>query len=309
MYHILDMDSRATGAFVIAHRTIGKSYAACFSVITGHFDRQAQTAAKFGKVDFGRRSGEPCQLLLEKIDRMKEQRINQTAHLILAEALGLRLREHEITPQEREDRDIHGEYEKIPGREPVDFIVIENLDRYLTSQGRGPSENSRLMKWAHRAVREKIKMLAEEPFGIPVVEAAAAYSSRFCAITGVAGARCEERAKLDDYLKELFEKRAKRPPKFGQPHPDVFTTFLNQFNELEILNGELKNGNNDEREKEQRRFIHSFCQNRVARYFFLCVKKNQKRSASFPNKRTLTRPLILAYVPSPPRMLLTFCTR
>src|SRR6185437_412596 len=129
---------------------------------------------------------------------IKEQRINQTAHLILAEALGVRLCQHRIDEQDRKARDVHGEYEKISGREPVDFIVIENLDRYLTSPGRAPSENSRLMKWAHRAVRDKIKMLAEEPFGILVVEAAAAYSSRFCAVTVIAGARCEERAGLDD---------------------------------------------------------------------------------------------------------------
>lgn len=247
------------------------------------FDRQAKTAAKFGKVDFGRKSGEPCRLLLEKIDRMKEQRINQTAHLILAEALGLRLKEHEIAPQERKDRDIHGEYEKIPGREPVDFIVIENLDRYLTSQGRGPSENSRLMKWAHRSVREKIKMLAEEPFGIPVVEAAAAYSSRFCAIAGVAGSRCEERAKLDDYLKESFEKRAKRPKKSGQPHPGVYTTFLSQFNELEILNGELKK-NNDENRKKSTAFYTLFLPKQGGSLFLPVCKKESHAVFRLPKQ-------------------------
>jgi hypothetical protein len=205
------------------------------------FDRESGKPAQFGRADLGRRSGEPCRLLLEKIDRMKEQRVNQTAHLILAQALGVRLRKHQIGLHERGERDIHGEYEQIPGREPVDFIVIENLDRYLTSQGRAPSENSRLMKWAHRAVRDKVKMLAEEPFGIPVVEAAAAYSSRFCAVTGAAGARCEERASLDDYLKESLEKRAKRPAKPGQPSGEAFATLVKQFEQLEKLNWELGN--------------------------------------------------------------------
>lgn len=204
------------------------------------FDRKAGEPAKFGSADLGRRSGEPCRLLLEKIDQIKEQRVNQTAHIILAEALGVRLREHQIDANARHTRDIHGEYEKIPGREPVDFIVIENLDRYLTSQGRAPSENSRLMKWAHRGVRDKIKMLAEEPFGIPIVEAAAAYSSRFCAVTAAAGARCEELARLDEYHRGSFEQRAKRPPKPGQPNPDIFATLLAQFDELEKLNQELQ---------------------------------------------------------------------
>ena len=59
-------------------------------------------------------------------------------------------------------------YEKF--REPADFIVIEDLSRYRASQGRAPRENSRLMKWCHRAVRDKLKELCE-PFGIPVLEA------------------------------------------------------------------------------------------------------------------------------------------
>ncbi|MEX2381583.1 MAG: type V CRISPR-associated protein Cas12b [Opitutales bacterium] len=204
------------------------------------FDREPSEKAKFGRADRGRDSGEPCRPLLDKIDRMKEQRVNQTAHLILAEALGVRLKKHEADPAQRAVRDIHGEYEKIPGRSPVDFVVIENLDRYLTSQGRAPSENSRLMKWAHRAVRDKIKMLAEEPFGIPVSETAAAYSSRFCAITGVAGARCEERPELDDYLRNMLQQRAERPDKFGQPKAADFAALLDQFKQLDSINAEWR---------------------------------------------------------------------
>lgn len=200
------------------------------------WDRQAGEPAKFGRDDQGRESGEPCEALLGKIDRMKEQRVNQTAHLILAQALGVRLSEHAIDPIERRKNDIHGEYKKIPGRQPVDFIVIENLDRYLTSQGRAPSENSRLMKWSHRAVRDKLKMLAEEPFGIPVTEAPAAYSSRFCAKTSEPGARCEERNSLDNFLRENLSKRGNGKPTPGQPHPDDWKALLTQFEELEKHN-------------------------------------------------------------------------
>lgn len=209
------------------------------------FDREPGKPAEFGFADRGRDSGEPCRLLLGKIDRMKEQRINQTAHLILAEALGVRLREHQIDRNERKERDIHGEYEKIPSRQPVDFIVIENLDRYLTSQGRAPSENSRLMKWAHRAVREKIKMLSEEPFGIPVVETAAAYSSRFSALTSAPGSRCEERAFLDNWSRETLKKRSEQPKKHGQPEPSLNAASLNaallkQFEQVEAINQQRK---------------------------------------------------------------------
>lgn len=195
-------------------------------------DREPGKPAAFGFADRGRESGEPCQHLLTKIDAMKEERVNQTAHLILAQALGVRLKPHELGVSERDTRDLHGEYERIPGREPVDFIVIENLDRYLTSQGRAPSENSRLMKWAHRAVRDKIKMLAEEPFGIPVVEVNAAYSSRFCARTAEPGARCVERVELELYEMRIFENRAVS----GTDQAAKWRTLLDQFNKLKELN-------------------------------------------------------------------------
>jgi hypothetical protein len=134
---------------------------------------------------------DPCPNLLLKMENLREQRVNQTAHLILAEALGVRLRVPKLDHQQREDADIHGEYERIPGRQPVDFIVLEDLSRYLTYQGRAKSENTRLMKWCHRQVTAKVKELAE-PFGIPVLETPAAYSSRFCSQTGMAGFRCVE---------------------------------------------------------------------------------------------------------------------
>jgi hypothetical protein len=47
------------------------------------------------------------------------------------------------------------------------------------------------MKWCHRAVRDKLKQLCEV-FDIPVLEAPAAYSSRFCSRSGVAGFRAVE---------------------------------------------------------------------------------------------------------------------
>jgi IS605 OrfB family transposase len=153
--------------------------------------RRPGEEARFGRALAGDVLPDPCPALSDKLDRIKEQRINQTAHLILAEALGVEPRSHEIADDVRRERDIHAEYRRIPGREPVDFIVIEDLSRYRTSQGRAPSENSRLMKWCHRAVRDKLKELCE-PFGIPVLETPPAYSSRFCSRSGVAGFRAVE---------------------------------------------------------------------------------------------------------------------
>jgi hypothetical protein len=200
-------------------------------------DRSPGTPAKFGRADAGRTSGEPCRELLGKIDRIKEQRVDQTAHLILAQALGVKLAPHSLDAATRRSGDHHGEYARISGRSPVDLVVIESLERYLTSQGRAPSENSRLMKWSHRAVRDKVKMLIEEPFGIPVLEVPAAYSSRFCAVTGEPGSRCEERASLDDYLEEMYGRRANTPPTAG--HSDMRPwnqKLLGQFDRLAGIN-------------------------------------------------------------------------
>ena len=134
---------------------------------------------------------DPCPDVLMRLDELKEQRVNQTANLILTQALGLRHRPHrQEDRQRRAENDIHGEYAQIPGLQPAAFVVIENLSRYRFSQDRSRRENSRLMKWAHRAIRDKLKLLCEI-YGIPLVEVNAAYSSKFSA-EGIPGFRAEE---------------------------------------------------------------------------------------------------------------------
>lgn len=137
---------------------------------------------------------DPCPDILRKLDQIREQRVNQTAHQILAEALGVRLRPSNVSHDDRVRADRHGQYESF--RPPVDLIVIENLSRYRASQGRAHHENSRLMQWCHRQVAHKLVELAE-PFGIPVLNTPAAYSSRFCSLTGVVGFRAIEVASSD----------------------------------------------------------------------------------------------------------------
>jgi len=140
---------------------------------------------------------DPCPDLLEKLDNLKDQRVNQTAHMILAAALGLQLAPPAKNKRNlRLEKDQHGTYRKILDRTdnwigPADFIILEDLSRYRASQGRAPRENGRLMKWCHRAVRDKLKQLCEV-FGLPVLETPAAYSSRFCSRSGVPGFRAEE---------------------------------------------------------------------------------------------------------------------
>ncbi|HVU34128.1 MAG TPA: type V CRISPR-associated protein Cas12b [Opitutaceae bacterium] len=175
---------------------------------------------------------DPCPDILRKLENIREQRVNQTAHLILVQALGLRLTAPQTSPDTRERRDLHGEY--TVARAPVDMIVLEDLSRYLSDQGRPRSENTRLMKWCHRAVVEKVKMLAE-PFGIPVLETPAAYSSRFCSLTGIAGFRAAEVRREDKHefrwrvlLDEAAEMRAAQKEPSG---PARFAELL--FEDLE----------------------------------------------------------------------------
>src|ERR1043166_6952137 len=74
---------------------------------------------------------DPCPDLLDKLDNLKNQRVNQTAHMILAEALGLRLAPPPANKSAlRQQKDQHGTYEKILDKKgqwigPVDFIVID----------------------------------------------------------------------------------------------------------------------------------------------------------------------------------------
>ena len=148
-----------------------------------------------------------CPEVLRRLEEMKEQRINQTANMILAQALGVRHKVHASSLKERSEKGIHGEYEKIPGVIPASFIVLENLSRYRFSQDRSPYENSRLMKWSHRALVEKLKMLCKV-IGMPVLEVHAAYSSKFSA-ESIPGFRAQECSKRDF---DTFERLHKNLP-------------------------------------------------------------------------------------------------
>ncbi len=186
---------------------------------------------------------DPCPEILDKMDVIRKERVNQTAHLILAQALGVRLKKHTKSAKERVLGDFHGEYEKF--REPVDFIVLEDLFRYKASQGRSKRENSRLMAWCHRAILDKVKELCEV-FGIPVLETNAAYSSKFSALTGVAGFRAEEvslKNKSDWYWKKQlsrFDEVKAGTLKVDKDEMRKLELADSVFQQLEFLNSKRK---------------------------------------------------------------------
>ena len=137
-----------------------------------------------------------CPLLLDRSNRLREQRVYQTAHLILAEALGMKLKNPAEVNNKKARRlevDLHGEYERRKDKAGdiyprCSVIVLENLTRYKTSQERTRTENSRLMKWAHRAIVEKLEDMCK-PFGITIMLVDPAFSSRFDSFTGLPGVR------------------------------------------------------------------------------------------------------------------------
>lgn len=137
---------------------------------------------------------DPCPEILDKIASLREERVHQIAHNIVAQALGVRLCEtKDKATLDETGRDIyHGSYEVIPGRKPVDFVVLENLKKYQTGIDRAPDENTTLMRWAHRQILAKVKQLLTEVFGIPVLETHAAYTSKIDYTDSTPGFRAQQ---------------------------------------------------------------------------------------------------------------------
>ncbi len=185
---------------------------------------------------------DPCPQLLEKIENVREQRVNKIAHDIVAQALGVQL------VRSRKDKNpggkdiVHGEYELIPGRKPVDFVVLENLSRYLTSVDREPEENVTLMRWCHRQLVAKVKQLLEEVFGIPVICTHAAYTSKFDALTSAPGFRAQELdAALATRLKQSSDLNDKR---IGEVYFKILEELSEapQKNKIKLLVPDRRNG-------------------------------------------------------------------
>lgn len=142
---------------------------------------------------------EPAPAWIEKVNELRTQRVNQTAHLILAEAMGLDLMNPDDVSVDglkkaalKNERDVHGRYVKNPSKPRVAAIVLEDLSRYRTSQDRSRFENRQLMEWSHRQVLAKLIDMAWKVFGIPVFTVDARFSSRFSSRTGAPGIRCAE---------------------------------------------------------------------------------------------------------------------
>lgn len=165
------------------------------------FYRGANNGLEPSPVEHGDSIHDPAPQWLDRINEMREQRVRQTAHLILAEALGLRLINPDSIeidgkkkPELKSERDLHGRYERDPNKPIVSAIVLENLSRYRVSLDRSRFENRQLMEWSHRAILSKLLDMAKV-FGIQIFTVDARFSSRFSSRSGLPGIRCAEVAK------------------------------------------------------------------------------------------------------------------
>ena len=179
-----------------------------------------------------------CPLIADKLEHIKEQRVNKIAHDIAALALGVRLKPSKDGKNERfKQRDImHGEYEKIPGRKPVSMVILEDLSRYLMKVDRSRRENTTLMQWTHRAIFAKVKELLE-PVGIPLLEVKASYSSKFDCMTSALGCRvqeiqCSPGKKKLAWLLDLLNKEIEASSNVSEPDDEYKKWFVNLYETL-----------------------------------------------------------------------------
>jgi len=140
-----------------------------------------QAAAKKVRPEFGKR-------MLDKMERLRENRVKQIASRIVEAAIGVGSedRQHWERRRKRPATAIAG-----PRFAPCHAVVIENLENYRPDDKRTRRENRGLMTWAARAVH---KYLTEgcELHGLYLRQVSPSYTSRQDSRTGSPGLRCND---------------------------------------------------------------------------------------------------------------------
>ena len=144
-------------------------------------ERIEEAASKKLRPEFGRR-------MLEKMERLRENRVKQIASRIVEAALGVGSESvaHWEKGRKRPSRPIDD-----PRFSPCHAVVIENLDNYRPDDKRTRRENRSLMTWAARAVR-KYLMEGCQLHGLYLREVSPSYTSRQDSRTGCPGMRCND---------------------------------------------------------------------------------------------------------------------
>ena len=185
------------------------------------------------------RYGVTATRLLEHINNLKDDRIKSGADALIQAALGYVYDNQNLC--------------WIKKYESCHVIIFEDLSRYNFKLDRPKAENSKLMKWSHRALVEEVTRQADI-YGISVYDSTdAAYTSKFHYFTGAPGIRCDRLGKdafssdgiLKEYVYDKLPERLKRISnqlKIGDLVPSeigsVFVT-LNEDHHITMLNADM----------------------------------------------------------------------
>jgi hypothetical protein len=139
--------------------------------------------------------------ILQKMERMREQRVKQLASRIVEAALGVGIeqpRKSGKQPKRPTERIVN------PRFAACHAVVIENLTKYTPDELRTRLENRRLMDWSAGQVR---KYLTEacQLHGLHLRQVSAHFTSRQDSRTGAPGLRCAE-VEVQEFLNATFWK-------------------------------------------------------------------------------------------------------
>jgi hypothetical protein len=117
--------------------------------------------------------GTVAKRLLEHINKLRRTRVQKTADLIVQAGRGCVYR--------------GGRWERV--YDPVDIVVFDDLSKYRFDRELTPAENTRLMEWSHRSVRDAVVQQTAEA-GLAWAETPTLYASQFHPRSGAPGIRC-----------------------------------------------------------------------------------------------------------------------
>jgi hypothetical protein len=128
--------------------------------------------------------------LREHINKFKEDRRKVGANKIVMAALGYQFKARYGEGENKgEKKPKHEKWEKRSVGIRSNYILFENLSEYGFRKDRPRRENSKLMKWAHRAIPKEVKMQGQL-FGLRVGDVLPQFTSRVYARNLSPGIRC-----------------------------------------------------------------------------------------------------------------------
>lgn len=138
--------------------------------------------------------------VLDAMERLREQRVKQTASRIVEAALGV----GRHTPAKPKGRDRARPQVQLDP--PCHAVVIENLRNYRPDELQTRRENKQLMSWAAGKVRTALEEGCQL-HGLHLREVQPNYTSRQCSRTGLPGMRCVDVA-MDKFLTSKYWSKA-----------------------------------------------------------------------------------------------------